>query len=356
MLWFSAALLVAGLDLFEAGQSGYSTFRIPGLVRLRDGTMLAYAEARRDGPGDWADIDLVLRRSLDEGATWSPFSVLVDAGKDTVNNIVAIPGRGKRDVHLLYCVNYARAYHRLSRDSGKTFSPPVEITSAFEAVRGQYNWNVIATGPGHGVRLRRGRLIVPVWLSTGGRAHRPSVISTLVSDDEGRHWRLGAILEAPLRNPSEAMVAELPSGQVLLNIRSESVEQRRAQAISPDGFSNWSRPAFVDGLKEPICMASLILYPRGNRPLLFTNPDFVDPSRAGRGSERRNLTLQVSDDEGRHWRPVQVIDPGISAYSDMAVDSRGDLLVLYEKGSRNGNMYFTESLRLERIPAKLIPH
>ncbi len=354
MLWFSLALVLAGVDLFEAGQAGYTTYRIPGLVTLGDGTILAYAEARKDGSGDWADIDLVMRRSSDGGRTWSAANILVDAGTETVNNVVAIPGRGRREVHLLYCINYARAYHLVSRDSGRTFSPAVEITAAFETLRPQYDFNVIATGPGHGIRLRTGRLLVPVWLSTGGKSHRPSVIATLYSDDEGESWRTGEIVKGDLRNPSESMVVELADGQVMLNIRSESDALRRAVAVSKDGVSGWSVPRFDASLKEPVCMASFLRHPNGT--LLFANPDNVDAKameKRGRNSERRNLTLQQSRDEGQSWQKVEVIDAGISAYSDMALTRQGELLILYEKGGKNGNMYFTQSLRLERLPAKL---
>ncbi len=356
-LWFSAALLVAGTDLFTAGERGYATYRIPGMVTLGDGTVLAYAEGRKDGAGDWADIDLVMRRSTDGGKTWTPLEILVDSGRDTVNNIVAIPGRGKHDVHLIYCLNYARAFHRFSKDSGRTFSAAVEITAAFEALRPRYNWNVIATGPGHGTRLRSGRLLVPVWLSTGGKAHRPSVVSTLVSDDEGRTWRTGDIILGELTNPSETAAVELRDGRVMMNIRSESEAQRRAVVYSPDGLTGWTAPAFVPDLKEPVCMASLLRYPRGKRPILFINPANAEPeaqSKRGRNSTRKNLTLFASDDEGATWRTIQTIDPDISAYSDITVDRRGNLLVLYEKGGRNGNMYFTQSLRLEKIPAQLL--
>ncbi len=355
MLW-SSLLLFAALDLFEAGQQGYSTYRIPGLVTLGDGTLLAYAEARKDGPGDWADIDLVLRRSTDSGRTWQPPRILVDAETNTVNNVVAIPGRGRREVHLIYCVNYSRAYYRFSRDSGLTFSPAVDITAAFETLRPQYDWNVIATGPGHGIRLRSGRLLVPIWLSTGGRSHRPSVISTLYSDDHGRTWRTGDIIQHPdLRNPSESMAVQLPDGRVQLNIRSESDALRRAIAHSPDGVNQWSTPTFHPTLREPVCMASLLIHPRG--PLFFTNPDHLDAnasSKAGRNSQRRNLTLQRSTDLGQTWQVLQVIDPEVSAYSDMTLTRQGDLLVLYEKGGLNGNQYFTQSLRLARIPAQLL--
>lgn len=73
---------------------------------------------------------------------------------------------------------------RRSTDGGVTRSAPVEITSTFEKFRPASDWKVLATGPDHCTQLKNGRLVVPVWLSTGtgGNAHRPSVVSTIFND------------------------------------------------------------------------------------------------------------------------------------------------------------------------------
>ena len=80
----------AKMDLFVAGEDGYATYRIPGIVVTQRGTILAYCAARKDGIGDWADIDIALRRSLDGGRSWLPRQILVDAGKATADNPTAI--------------------------------------------------------------------------------------------------------------------------------------------------------------------------------------------------------------------------------------------------------------------------
>ena len=64
--------------------------------------------------------------------------LITDAGTLTTNNVAAIPGKGKHEAHLVYCVNYARAYYRHSNASGKTFSAPVEITGTFEKFYRRY--------------------------------------------------------------------------------------------------------------------------------------------------------------------------------------------------------------------------
>jgi sialidase-1 len=364
-----AALLVAAdpgprrLDLWRADAGGYALYRIPGLVRTPAGILLAVCEARRSARGDWGPIDLQLRRSADGGTTWAdPVTVstppadhrknpaalaqkLADPAAVTFNNPVLIPGAAAGVVHLVYCLEYMRCFHAVSTDDGRTFGPPAEITAAFEAFRPTYPWKVLATGPGHGIRLRTGRLLVPVWLSTGtgGHAHRPSVVSTLVSDDAGRSWKLGEVVANetdPLVNPNETTAAELADGRVMLNIRSESKANRRAVSVSPDGTTAWSRPRFDDALPEPVCMGSLCRLTTGpdRTRLLFCNPANLDraagPAKPGQGRDRKTLTVRLSYDEGATWAVSKVLEPGPGGYSDLAVGADGTIHCLYE--SRGG--------------------
>jgi len=149
-------------DLFHAGQSGYDTFRVHGIVVSGKGTILAYCEARRGSRSDWADIEIMLCRSTNGGVTWSPPQRIADSGKDTVNNAVATVDRDTGQIHFLYCLNYGQCFYMVSDDDGITFSEPREITSSFESFCKDYVWHVLATGPGHGIQLRNGRLLVPV--------------------------------------------------------------------------------------------------------------------------------------------------------------------------------------------------
>src|SRR5579863_9902918 len=150
--------------IFEGDSGGYKLYRIPGIVVTKKGTILAYTEARRTGSGDWDSIDILMRRSTDGGATFSPQRVIAHApgkierstvaiernqGKPddiTYNNPVAIADRDGT-VHFLFCVEYMRAFYMRSDDDGQTFSTPVEVTSAFEKFRPEYAWRVLATGP-----------------------------------------------------------------------------------------------------------------------------------------------------------------------------------------------------------------
>lgn len=328
------------VDLFTAGEGGYAAYRIPGIVALGD-VVLAYCEARKDGRADWGQIDVLLRRSTDGGRTWGPPRRIASApagatqnpvarnrkpGAITVNNPVAIadPERGR--VHFLYCVEYNRCFYAVSNDGGETFSEPVEITGTFEQFRPEYDWNVLATGPGHGIRLTNGRLVVPVWLSTStGGPHRPSRIATIYSDDGGKSWRRGELVTTPdLVNPSETAAVELTGGRVMLNIRHESEPRVRAVCVGPDGATGWERPRFDHALPDPVCMGSIL---RVGDQLVFSNLDH-SASR-----ERKNLTIRTSDDGGKTWPVARAIEPGPSAYSDLAASPDGETVYcFYERG------------------------
>ena len=58
------------IDLFTARTDGYHNYRIPGIVTAADGNILAYCEARHGTGSDWDPIDILMRRSHDDGLTW----------------------------------------------------------------------------------------------------------------------------------------------------------------------------------------------------------------------------------------------------------------------------------------------
>ncbi|MBI4893950.1 MAG: exo-alpha-sialidase [Acidobacteria bacterium] len=367
---FMAAALASGaesgkpLDLFESGAGGYESYRIPGIVVAPKGSVLAYCEARKSNPNDWGETDILLRRSTDGGRSFAPPANIAHiAGPVAENpagvaqklaapgvlydNPLAISDRKAHCVHLLFCVEYMRAFHIRSDDDGATWSQPKEITSAFQSFRPGYPWQVIAIGPGHGIQLRNGRLVAAVWLSTGtgSHAHRPSAAATIYSDDHGRTWRNGdiAVPNGPeFVNPSEGALAQLSSGEVMLNLRTEGARARRTVLTSPDGATRWSAPQFQPELPDPVCFGSLLEDPKGKR-LLFINPDNFE------NRQRKNLAVRVSRDNGRTWPEKHVVDPGWAAYSDIAMAPNGDLLCFYERGAAGASRMQYNYLTLTRL-------
>lgn len=362
-------------DLFTSGDNpAFKTYHIPGIVVTAKGTVLAWCEARRDG-SDWDDIKILLRRSTDEGKTWSPPQSIVEVpgpkrknalalklnhtAPDTVtyNNPVLIAG-ADGTVHMLFCLEYERAFYQRSEDDGLTWSAPTEITATFDAFKKDYDWKVLATGPNHSIQLKTGRLIVPVWLSTGtgGNAHRPSVTSTIYSDDDGKTWLAGEIAVPNTEewvNPNETVAVELQDGSVMLNVRSESKAHRRIIVTSPDGATNWSTPRFDDALLEPICMGGLVRYDHGGESLLlFSNPHNLEGGRGGepdpgKARARMNVSIKLSRDGGNTWAVNNLLEDGPSAYSDLAVTKSGMILCFYGAGKKPS--FAGSAMRLARF-------
>jgi len=148
------------LDVYTSGQDGYHTYRIPAIVLTTEGTLLAFCEGRKTGRGDHGDLDLVLRRSTDGGKTWEPMQLVYEEGgtaKITIGNPCPVVDRTTRTVWLPFCRNNDRVLLTHSTDDGKTWAEPVEITENVK--RPEWGW--YATGPGHGIQLSGGRLVIP---------------------------------------------------------------------------------------------------------------------------------------------------------------------------------------------------
>lgn len=344
----AAAPLLEFNDVFPANTNGIARHRIPGVVVTPKGTVLAYCEARKNNSSDWGEIEVHLRRSTDGGRTWTAPVKIAHSGarlegnprkkkggehEQTVNNPVAIVDRTTGAIEFLYCLNYARCYSMRSTDDGVTWSQPVEITASFEPFRKYYDWKVIATGPGHGVQLPTGRLVVPIWLAFGGVGdHGPSAAATIYSDDHGKTWQAGEMAApntADYASPNETAAAVLSDGRVMLVTRNHSKPNRKMVTTSPDGATRWDKPSFPDALWEPRCMASLIGHPAIPGGVLFSCPR-TEPTTPGGKSAREKLSIQLSRDDGRTWPVLRELDAGPSAYSDLAVLADGTILCLYE--------------------------
>jgi sialidase-1 len=322
------------VDVFEAGKDGYHTFRIPSLIASPRGTLIAICEGRKHGRGDSGDIDLVMKRSFDNGATWTPMQVIDDDSENTTGNPTLVIERKSGTIFLLLTRNPGNyresdivdgltvtsrtVWLMKSGDDGASWSKPVEITRSVK----KPEWRWYATGPGVGIQLKNGRLVVPCNHSEAGtRVSRSHII---YSDDLGKSWKLGGIA-GPHTN--ESQVAERTGGTLLWNMRNARVEPQyytRAVAESKDGGLTWSAVGHDPMLIEPICQASILSYPKADL-MLFSNPASL---------KREKLTVRLSKDGGRTWPIAKLIHEKAAAYSSLGVLKDEAIGLLYESGEK----------------------
>ncbi|MFF3360601.1 sialidase family protein [Streptomyces misionensis] len=347
---------------YVSGRGGYAAYRIPALVSTRRGTVLAFAEGRRDGSGDSGDIDVVLRRSTDGGRTWGPLAVVAAGNGNTRGNPAPVVDPRTGDIVLVTCGNAGdvteaqimrgevtaargrRVYVQRSTDDGRTFTPPRDITDAVK----RPGWRWYATGPGHAVALTRGphspaggapgRLLVPANHSTApargskdtGREARYYAGHALYSDDGGITWHLGYQATGPAGtvNVNETSAAQLPDGRVYFSARDQngSAPGNRLDSYSSDGGATLDRPyAPQPTLNDvPVVQGSVLQLREDGAPLLFSGPCVP--------TERRAMALWSSADAGRTFTRLATLSDGPAAYSDLVQLGPGTVGVLYETG------------------------
>ena len=329
--------LLTHVDVFRAGVGGYHSYRIPALLSAANGSLLAFAEARRENRGDPGDgdIDLVLSRSLDQGRTWLPLQLVDDPGeKWSASNPTPLLDRSSGRIWIFYNrwepgfgtdksrpgTTNNQMWARTSDDHGVTWSAAGDMT---RESREFDHWGAMFLGPGGAIQAKSGRLLLPASMKTDLFAARSTVGSliglmrayVIYSDDHGKTWQRGALVPA-LTN--ENQLVELADGKILMDARQNNGDHRWF-LTSADGGRTWLRPRVGMAVSA---VATAI--ERFDKLLVWTGPTLAN---------RQNLVIRVSQDEGQTWARERVVYGGFAAYSDLAILADSTIGVLWERGS-----------------------
>ncbi|HLM99672.1 MAG TPA: sialidase family protein [Bryobacteraceae bacterium] len=343
-------------EVFVGGQDAINTYRIPSLIATDQGTVLAFCEGRRDSSQDGSPTHLVLKRSIgnigdwnpssrpgpvprsrEQNMMWQPMQVL-RASKAAEAYMNPVPVIDQRSGTIYLLVNHYAQYDpqadafggrgqiwlMQSNDEGAKWSEPADLTPAVGNKE---------LGPGVGVQMVMGRLVVPVY------------DGVIYSDDHGKTWQAGGKAPPSL---NETQVVELADGSLMLNVRGAP---RRTVVVSRDGGVTWGEPkadpVLTDSELWGGCQASLFRYSRavngnGRNRLLFANPADL--------KHRYDLTVRLSYDEGKTWPVAKLVQKGPGAYSSMTVFPDGTIGIIFETGnSYNGRVEYCAKLTLARF-------
>lgn len=350
--------------LFARGEAGYFCYRIPTVVKARNGDILAIAEGRMDNCEDDTNIDLVLKRSTDGGITFGPVQLIAGLGTNTLGNPTPVVDQNSGRIAILANANQRSAcppctrdvYLTTSVDHGATWTSPTK-----QAHLKLPTWNrFIASGPVHGIQLKRGphagRLVVSsMHEMSNGTALPVYGAHNYLSDDGGLTWRISAIQDdfTGAVKPTESTVVELTDGRLYFSYREVASASPGVRAFghSSDGGESFSGPfQTLPSFTTVQVQASLLRLTAtdegdaANRILIST---------VAHPGAREVMAIRSSFNEGGTWQTWdqgKVFWWGPTAYSDMVKIGtdpvRGPMVgLLYEAGAAGPY----ESLRWSRF-------
>ena len=341
----SRTILLRRTLVYGPGDYGSTNYRIPAIATAADSSLVVLTDKRKFGAGDLAaNIDVVANRSTDGGKTWSePVTVALGTNSSNGFGDAAIIKANSGKLIALFvggpgffsstATAPIRSYISTSSDNGVTWSTPRNITSQIygagctDPVRA--TWQGSFFGSGHQLALRSGRLMAVIAV------REPSVSGiqnyAVYSDDEGETWKVS---NRALSGGDEAKVVELNDGTILMSVRTGG---NRLWTKSTDGGVNWGPKNSWPEIWGNACDADIIRYTStkdgyDKDRLLHTLPN---------ASDRTNVTMWVSYDEGSTWPVKRSIAAGESAYSSVTILPDGTIGVyLEENNSVPYKMYF----------------
>jgi sialidase-1 len=365
------------IPVFTSGQEEHATYRIPAIISVPNGDLLAFAEGRVKGSADFGDINLVLKRSSDRGKSWSPLQTLVDYDSLQAGNPAPVvdlldPAHPNGVVYLFYNTGNNHEYEvRLNQgireiwviksyDLGASWTNPENITTqvhrpnhptANPAYTHTADWRHYANTPGHAIQITegryKGRLYVAANHSVGDPQERFREYRAhgFYSDDHGKSYRISESLAFPGSNESTA--APLSQDRLLMSVRNqEGTVRQRILAYSSDGGSTWEEEYFEPQLPDPVCQGSLLALGTEKGKTLLAHSNAADPK------DRNHLTVKISSDEGRTWDRAIPIDAtsdpkktSWTAYSDLVLLDPSTLGILYERDNYREIVFYAFSWR-----------
>ena len=379
----------------EAGTYGDSSSRIPTLLVLPSGTLLAFADRRYAGSGDIGNndttkVEVWCKRSEDNGNTWKdPVRVTPqtsglktsygDAGVvyDKITGHILALVIGQNGLWYGTPEDSSHIWVVRSTDEGRTWEAPVDITHFIfgkdcqDPVR--KNWGAGFVASGNGTQLSSGRLIFSIAIRTSSQTGSPNPKGQLVnyalfSDDGGNTWQLSDNSPTDNGPPNqgytgygdEAKITELSDGRLYMQIRPAGVMENHYQRVvsySYDQGKTWT-PGVVDPqLPSSASNGDLMYYTSKTagwdknrllcafdiKPYSGDNgmKNILDAGGKNKEGGPGYPAFFISYDDGKTWQGRCWLK-GDSAYSSFNILNDGSIGVLVETGDGwgNGNIYF----------------
>jgi sialidase-1 len=351
------------IPVFISGTEGHKSYRIPAIIKLSNGNLLAFCEGRVNGAGDFGDINIVMKRSSDKGKTWSSIQTIVDADSLQAGNPAPVvdltdPSFPQGKIFLFYNTGnnhegevrkgkgVREVWYKTSVDGGNTWSDAANITLQTHkpkqpltnpAYNFSEDWRSYANTPGHALQFTSGKYKGRVYVAANHSEGDPKTkfedyyAHGFYTDDHGKTFHLSQTINLPGGN--EATAAEISNNGLLFNARNQKGDiKARIVAKSNDGGQTWNSISVDKNLPDPVCEGSILNIGMQKRKHLLAFCNAADTAK------RNGLTLRISFDEGLTWKENILIDKSeddkrkdFTAYSDIVMMNKKEIGVLYER-------------------------
>ena len=349
--------------VFQGGKEGHAIYRIPAIISLPNGELLAFAEGRVNGSDDYGDVNLVMKRSADQGKSWSDIQTLVDYDTLQAGNPAPVvdlfdPKHPQGVIFLFYNTGNNHEYDiRMNKgvreiwqiksyDLGKSWTEPENITQQVHrpnhpAFNPSYSfkedWRSYANTPGHAFQFQKGPYAGRIFVAANHSAGPPQdqfaeyQAHGFFTDDHGKSFGISESIQFPGSN--ESIAAELTNGRMIMSIRNQKGDIRqRILAYSSDGGKTWDEQYFDPQLPDPVNQASILDLEEKDGKTILAHSNAADEKN------RNNLTIKLSFDEGKTWSKSILIDrtddpkkQSWTAYSDLVKLNDTLIGILYER-------------------------
>lgn len=349
--------------VFEGGKEGHANYRIPAIIALPNGDLLAFAEGRVHGSDDYGDVNLVMKRSRDKGNSWSDIQTLVDYDTLQAGNPAPVvdlfdPNYPKGVVFLFYNTGNNHEYDiRLNKgvrenwmiksyDQGKSWTEPVNMTVQVHRPNNpnfnpnysfKEDWRSYANTPGHSFQFKKGRFAGRIFVAANHSAGPPQEefvdyqAHGFYTDDHGKSFQISE--SVPFPGSNESIAAELSNGRLIMSSRNQKGDIRqRILSYSSDGGATWEKSFFENQLPDPVNQGSILDLGEENGKMILAHSNAADEQ------DRNFLTIKISYDEGKTWDHIIPVDftsdpkklPW-TAYSDLVQLDENTIGILYER-------------------------
>ena len=325
--------------LFSPGDYGSANWRIPALLCLNDGSLLAVCDKRKYNETDLPeDIDIVSRRSTDGGHTWSePVTIAEGTGYKHGYGDAALVQCENGDVVCVFVGGNGlwastesdpiRSYVCRSTDGGLTWSQPEDITAQLWGSQATNttcrNYKASFFGSGNGLRLTRGAHKGRIMFAAAMCRKSANTLDNFVvySDDDGHSW---SVSSRAYSSGDEAKLMELTDGRILISVRQSGA---RGYNYSNDCGQTWGTQGRWTEMTTNACNGDILRVKATDRGdscnmLVHSLPNSM---------QREDVSLFFSYDEGQSWIDPMLLFDGPSVYSSLTLMPSGGIGVFLEQ-------------------------